>query len=129
MAGVSYAGDTSVTVISDNQSYVVKFTKAKGVSIYIKAAILLKTGFYKNSVFEAVKNSIMKHLSEKTFGLKSSVYASNFLIPILQTPGVAAVSDIKIKRTSSGYKSAINLNADEIPVFNASKIYVISDEE
>ncbi|MEE3349121.1 MAG: baseplate J/gp47 family protein [Candidatus Gastranaerophilaceae bacterium] len=130
MAGISYIGNTSVEVTKCNQTFVVRFTKAKSISIDINVVILLKSGFYRNSVIEEVKDSIMKYLSKKTFGLKSSVYASNFLISVLQTAGVAAVSDIKIKKTSSHvYESAINLAADEVPVFSASKIYVICDEE
>lgn len=130
MGGVSFVGDTAVEITLDNgSSYEVKFLKAKNVSVCIQILLKIKSGYYENGVKNRVKTSVLEFLSGKKYGLKSTVYSLELVLPILNTEGVEAVLDIKLKRKGSDkYYSHLNMSASEIPYFAIKNIEVVNND-
>ena len=111
--GIQYLGDTTVTLTDNSgKSIVVKFQNAEEVELSISAEVKVRKGYYANTVFNKAKENILKYIEERVFGLESIVYATEFIIPILETEGVEAVQSIKVKRNNidQEFKDNVALN-------------------
>lgn len=122
--GISTQGNTTETVYdSENQAVTISFYNADEIDIDIEATIKIKTGYYQSTVFNMVKESIIKYITEKVYGLNSTVYATELIIPCLQVDGVEAVTDIQIKRsTDLNYSPSVSLTKYEVPLFDSERI-------
>lgn len=124
IAGINFLGNTTVDVpLSNGQTWEVKFQKATAVPVdlYIKTN-LLQT-YYENSIFHRVRNNILAYLETHVFGLKSPIWATEFIVPTLEVDGVSSVMEIQIKRhDDQTYTGSIFLARDEYPVFEYDNI-------
>ena len=129
--GPLFLGDTEVTVY-DNQDNPRKiiFKKADEINIDITAELKIRSGYYTNTVFNKVKDSILKYIEERVFGLGSIIYATEFIIPILETEGVEAVQSIKVKRNDidEEYNDNVSLTNEQVPIFATERIVLNEDE-
>ena len=118
--GIQYLGDTTVTLTDNSgKSIVVKFQNAEEVELSISAEVKVRKGYYANTVFNKAKENILKYIEERVFGLESIVYATEFIIPILETEGVEAVQSIKVKRNNidQEFKDNVALTREQVPIF------------
>ena len=124
--GVGFLGNTSITLtLSNGQDWFAAYQKADDVQIYLSVVLKVRSGYYSNTVFANVRKNILAYLNERIFGLNSTVYATEFIIPILEVDGVEAVTDIKVKRSSeTSYSSSVSTLRNEIPVFSESNINI-----
>ena len=124
-------GNTEVTVYdSEDIPVIMRFQKASEIPINITAEIKIRSGYYTNTVFNKVKENILKYIDERVFGLGSIIYATEFIIPILETDGVEAVQSIKVKRNGidEEYKDNVSLTNEQVPIFAAERIVLNEDE-
>ncbi len=118
--GIQYLGDTSVTLTdTSGKNIVVKFQNADEIELSITAEVKVRNGYYANTVFNKAKENILKYIDERVFGLESIVYATEFIIPILETDGVEAVQSIKVKRNGidEDYQDNVSLTREQVPIF------------
>ena len=112
-------GNTEVTVYdSEDIPVIMRFQKASEIPINITAEIKIRSGYYTNTVFNKVKENILKYIEERVFGLGSIIYATEFIIPILETDGVEAVQSIKVKRNGidEEYMDNVTLTNEQVPI-------------
>lgn len=124
-AGIDTTGNTTVTVFDiDNQPVNISFYKADEIDIDITATIKIKAGYFQNNVFNDVKNAIIDYVTNtKIYGLKSSIYATELIVPALSVSGVEAVTAIQIKRsTDVSYTDELTMTKYEVPEFSAERI-------
>ena len=115
--GVQYIGSTEIILKDCNGENVkIRFEKAEEVAISISATIKVKNGFSQTVVGENAKSNIQKYANTRTFGLGETVYATEFVIPLLETDGVEAVTQIEVK-SDEEYTDNIKLKEKQIPVF------------
>ena len=118
--GINLLGDTEITVYdSYEQPVVIRFQNAEEIELSITADVKVRSGYYANTVFNKAKENILKYIEERVFGLESIVYATEFIIPILETDGVEAVQSIKVKRTGmdEDYQDNVSLTREQVPIF------------
>ena len=129
--GIQYLGDTSVTLTdTSGKNIVVKFQNADEIELSITAEVKVRNGYYANTVFNKAKENILKYIEERVFGLESIVYATEFIIPILETDGVEAVQSIKVKRTGidEDYQDNVALTREQVPIFATERIVLNENE-
>ena len=129
--GVKYLGDTAVTVYdSYEQPVVIRFQNASEIEVDIMAEVKVRNGYYANTVFNKARENILTYIKERVFGLASTVYATEFIIPILETEGIEAVRNIKVKRNGldAEYQDNITLTREQIPIFAAGRIILNEDK-
>ena len=118
--GINLLGETEITVYDcENQPIKVRFQNAEEVEVSLEAEVKVRSGYYANTVFNKVKENILKYIDERVFGLESIVYATEFIIPILETDGVEAVQSIKVKRNGidADYQDNVSLTREQVPIF------------
>ena len=102
-----------------------KFHNAQTIPICIKATLLIDNSFQETEVFQNIKSEISEYVKKKGFGLESTIYSTEFIVPILNTKGVVAVTEIEIKREPDfNYTDKITLAYDEVPVFTTQNIHL-----
>ena len=118
-AGIELLGNTEVIVNDiEGTPHTVRFHKAEEVPLTISANIKIKNGYYQNSVCSEIKTKILDYVNEHVYGLEETIYANEFIIPILSTDGVAAVTDIKIKKAEDEeFTDSVALTREQIPIF------------
>ena len=129
--GIEYLGDTEVTVYDKSgRPEIVRFQKAEEVNINIMADVKVRSGYYPNTVFNKAKENILNYIKERVFGLESTIYATEFIVPILETDGVEAVQNIKVKRSDADveYLDNVSLTREQIPIFAAERIILNEDK-
>ncbi len=129
--GVKYLGDTAVTVYdSYEQPVVIRFQNASEIEVDIMADVKVRSGYYPNTVFNKAKENVLKYIKERVFGLESTIYATEFIVPILETDGVEAVQNIKVKRSDTDveYLDNVSLTREQIPIFAAERIILNEDK-
>ena len=129
--GVKYLGDTAVTVYdSYAQPVVIRFQNASEIEVDIMAEVKVRNGYYANTVFNKARENILTYIKERVFGLASTVYATEFIIPILETEGIEAVQNIKVKRNGldAEYQDNITLTREQIPIFASERISLNEDK-
>ena len=129
--GINLLGDTEITVYDAyNQPVVIRFKNAEEIELSITAQVKVRSGYYANTVFNKAKENILKYIDERVFGLESIVYATEFIIPILETDGVEAVQSIKVKRTGmdEDYQDNVALTREQVPIFATERIVLNENE-
>ena len=129
--GINLLGDTEITVYdSYEQPVVIRFQNAEEIELSITADVKVRSGYYANTVFNKAKENILKYIEEREFGLESIVYATEFIIPILETDGVEAVQSIKVKRTGidEDYQDNVALTREQVPIFATERIVLNENE-
>lgn len=128
--GIDLLGDTSV-VVKDNagQDVTITFKNANEPKIYLNAIVKIRDGYYPNTVFANAKQNILAYIQRRVFGLQSIIYATEFIIPILETDGVEAVTSIQVRKgNEGGFVDNVQLERDEAPAFELERI-VLSEPE
>ncbi len=130
IAGVNFLGNTQVSVPVSNGTYWdIKFQKAYEIATDVNITVKIKQGYYENAVFSKVRSSLLSYISGRVYGLGSTIYATEFIIPILKTDGIEAVTSISLKRNSSSqYSDNLSFERDELPIFESSSIFLVKDE-
>ena len=129
--GINLLGDTEITVYDSYEVPVeIRFQKAEEVNINIMADVKVRSGYYPNTVFNKAKENVLKYIKERVFGLESTIYATEFIVPILETDGVEAVQNIKVKRSDADveYLDNVSLTREQIPIFAAERIILNEDK-
>lgn len=125
--GIDYIGNTTVVLQDDaGQNVTVTFYKADEIGIDFEITGSVKNGYVQNTVFENAKKAILNYTQNThIFGLNSLLFATEFIVPVLQTEGMATVTSIKIKRsTDENYSDSIQLTKFEVPVFAITNIEI-----
>ncbi len=128
--GVVYQGDTCISLKDEcGEDVQVKFKNALEIPVEIKSEIKIRSGYYSESVFADIRKNISEYIDKRVFGLGVIIYATEFIIPILETEGVEAVSSISIKRDGEeDYTDNLSMERDEVPEFTESGMnFVVSD--
>lgn len=123
--GIDLLGNTTVTLQDAAGTDVdIKFYKATEPEIDFNVTVTLKNGYIQNTIFKNIKDAIINYTKNThIFGLKSIIFATEFIVPILNCEGVAAVNAIQIKRsTSDTYVDSLQMTQFEIPSFLAENI-------
>lgn len=129
--GIQYLGDIEIPIYRNSaKPEIVRFQKAEEININIMADVKVRSGYYPNTVFNKVKENILKYIKERVFGLESTIYATEFIVPILETDGVEAVQNIKVKRSDTDveYLDNVSLTREQIPIFAAERIILNEDK-
>ena len=129
--GINLLGDTEITVYDrEDQPVKIRFQNAEEVEVSIEAEVKVRSGYYPNTVFNKAKENILKYIEERVFGLESIVYATEFIIPILETEGVEAVQSIKVKRNNidQEFKDNVALTREQVPIFATERIVLNENE-
>ena len=129
--GIELIGDTEITVRdTSDEPVVIRFQNAEEIELSITADVKVRSGYYANTVFNKAKENILKYIEERVFGLESIVYATEFIIPILETEGVEAVQSIKVKRNNidQEFKDNVALTREQVPIFATERIVLNEDE-
>ena len=124
LCGIKFLGNTAVSVpLSNGTNLEVKFQKASDIGINLSGEIKIKSGFFANTVIEQVKENILNYAQTRIYGLGATIYATEFVLPILDTEGVEAVTSISVKNFSDAeYSANTELAADELPLFSQAAI-------
>ena len=109
---------------------IVRFQNASEIEVDIMAEVKVRNGYYANTVFNKARENILTYIKERVFGLASTVYATEFIIPILETEGIEAVQSIKVKRNGpdAEYQDNITLTREQIPIFASERISLNEDK-
>ena len=128
--GIDLLGDTSKIVKDDSgEDVLITFKRASEPEIYITGTLKIRNGYYPNTVIAAAKQNILKYIENRIFGLEAIIYATEFIIPMLQTDGVEAVLEVEIKNGEDGsFTDSIQLERDEAPAFSPERITLIESE-
>lgn len=125
--GIDFIGDTDVTLQDDSgEDVTISYHKAADVAIDFTITGQIKTGYVQDTVFNNAKQAIINYVNNThIFGLGSKLFATEFIVPVLNTEGMAAVTAIQIKKHSAGsYANTIQLTKYEVPTFNAANITI-----
>lgn len=125
--GIQFLGSTSVVVKDDNGENVqIKFCKAIEIPLEINIIVKITDGEFEETVIKNTKEKILEYIEKRLYGLGSIIYATELIIPVLtENIGVEAIEEISIKRESDNfYTDVIELEEDEVPIFDFNKIHV-----
>ena len=127
--GPDLLGDKAVMVKNrSGQEVEVRWKQAEDVSIDIKGEIKIKNGYYGNTVMTRVKEKIMEYIEKRLYGLESKIYATEFIVPMLEADGIEAVTKVEVKRgTDNTYTESVELTREEVPVFSKDRITLIQN--
>ena len=116
--GIEYTGNTTV-IVKDNsgEDLEIKFEKALEPEISIKGTLKLKQGYSMAGTRASAEAKIREYITERVFGLGSIIYATEFIVPILEADGVEAVLDIAVKKGDEEYTDSVTLARNEAPKF------------
>ena len=116
--GIEYTGNTTV-IVKDNsgEDLEIKFEKALEPEISIKGTLKLKQGYSMAGTRASAEAKIREYITERVFGLGSIIYATEFIVPILEADGVEAVLDIAVKKEDGEYTDSVTLARNEAPKF------------
>lgn len=125
--GIDFIGNTSVTLQdASGEDVVIKFNNATETLIVFNITANIKTGYVQQTVFDNAKQTIINYVNNThIFGLGSKIFATEFIVPLLNTEGMAAVTDIEIKKTGDAdYTDILTLTKYQIPTFDISNITI-----
>lgn len=101
--GIDTIGTTSVTVKDDaNEDVEINWINASFTQIAIEGDLKVKSGFFYQSVANAVKNSILEYVQKRIYGLGQTVYANEFIIPAYEVEGVENLTNLQVGIYGSG---------------------------
>ena len=125
--GIDFIGNTSVTLQdASNQNVEIKFNNATETPIEFNITANIKTGYVQQTVFDNAKQSIINYVNNThIFGLGSKIFATEFIVPLLNTEGMSAVTAIEIKKTGDAdYTDILTLTKYQVPTFDVSNITI-----
>lgn len=125
--GIDFIGSTSVTLQdASGEDVVIKFNNATETPIVFNITANIKTGYVQQTVFDNAKQAIINYVNNThIFGLGSKIFATEFIVPLLNTEGMAAVTDIEIKKTGDAdYTDILTLTKYQVPTFDISNITI-----
>ena len=127
--GPDLLGDTSVIVKNNSgQDVTITWKNADEVSMDITGTLKIRDGYYPNTVMANVKQNILAYIEKRVYGLESIIYATEFIIPMLEVDGVEAVTGVQVKKTSeSDFADSVSLSREEVPVFALERITLDQD--
>lgn len=127
--GLDLLGDTSVLVKdSEGQDVTITWKNADELSMDITGTLKIRDGYYPNTVMANVKQNILAYIEKRVYGLESIIYATEFIIPMLEVDGVEAVTGVQVKKTSeSDFADSVSLSREEVPVFALERITLDQD--
>lgn len=122
--GIDLLGDdTQVVKDRAGQDVTINWKNADEIQIDITGIIKVRDGYYPNTVIANAKQSILAYIEKRVFGLESIIYATEFIIPVLQTDGVEAVIGIQIKKhDDEEFTDSVSLSREEVPEFALERI-------
>lgn len=95
--GIDTIGTTSVTVKDDaNEDVEINWINASFTQIAIEGDLKVKSGFFYQSVANAIKNSILEYAQKRIYGLGQTVYANEFIIPAYEVEGVENLTNLQV---------------------------------
>lgn len=104
--GIDTIGTTSVTVKDDaNEDVEINWINASFTQIAIEGDLKVKSGFFYQSVANAVKDSILEYVQKRIYGLGQTVYANEFIIPAYEVEGVENLTNLQVGIYGSGSMS------------------------
>ena len=104
--GIDTIGTTSVTVKDDaNEDVQINWINASFTQIAIEGDLKVKSGFFYQSVANAVKSSILEYVQKRIYGLGQTVYANEFIIPAYEVEGVENLTNLQVGIYGSGSMS------------------------
>lgn len=104
--GIDTIGTTSVTVKDDaNEDVEINWINASFTQIAIEGDLKVKSGFFYQSVANAVKRSILEYVQKRIYGLGQTVYANEFIIPAYEVEGVENLTNLQVGIYGSGSMS------------------------
>lgn len=104
--GIDTIGTTSVTVKDDaNEDVQINWINASFTQIAIEGNLKIKSGFFYQSVANAVKSSILEYVQKRIYGLGQTVYANEFIIPAYEVEGVENLTNLQVGIYGSGSMS------------------------
>lgn len=104
--GIDTIGTTSVTVKDDaNEDVTINWINASFTQIAIEGDLKVKSGFFYQTVANAVKNSILEYVQKRIYGLGQTVYANEFIIPAYEVEGVENLTNLQVGIYGSGSMS------------------------
>ena len=104
--GIDTIGTTSVTVKDDaNEDVEINWINASFTQIAIEGDLKVKSGFFYQSVANAVKSSILEYVQKRIYGLGQTVYANEFIIPAYEVEGVENLTNLQVGIYGSGNMS------------------------
>ena len=122
--GIDTIGTTSVTVKDDaNEDVQINWINASFTQIAIEGDLKVKSGFFYQSVANAVKSSILEYVQKRIYGLGQTVYANEFIIPAYEVEGVENLTNLQV-----GIYGSSNMNDSQtvidtsLAMFNADWI-------
>lgn len=104
--GIDTIGTTSVTVKDDaNEDVEINWINASFTQIAIEGDLKVKSGFFYQSVANAVKDSILEYVQKRIYGLGQTVYVNEFIIPAYEVEGVENLTNLQVGIYGSGSMS------------------------
>lgn len=104
--GIDTIGTTSLTVKDDaNEDVTINWINASFTQIAIEGDLKVKSGFFYQTVANAVKNSILEYVQKRIYGLGQTVYANEFIIPAYEVEGVENLTNLQVGIYGSGSMS------------------------
>lgn len=122
--GIDTLGTTSVTVKDDaNEDVTINWINASFTQIAIEGDLKVKSGFFYQSVANAVKSSILEYVQKRIYGLGQTVYANEFIIPAYEVEGVENLTNLQVGIYGSGSMSdSQTIIATSLAMFNTDWI-------
>lgn len=122
--GIDTIGTTSVTVKDDaNEDVEINWINASFTQIAIEGDLKVKSGFFYQSVANAVKDSILEYVQKRIYGLGQTVYANEFIIPAYEVEGVENLTNLQVGIYGSGSMSDSQTVVDtSLAMFNTDWI-------
>lgn len=104
--GIDTIGTTSAMVKDDaNEDVEINWINASFTQIAIEGDLKVKSGFFYQSVANAVKSSILEYVQKRIYGLGQTVYANEFIIPAYEVEGVENLTNLQVGIYGSGSMS------------------------
>ena len=101
--GIDTIGTTSLTLKDDaNEDVTINWINASFTQIAIEGDLKVKSGFFYQTVANAVKNSILEYVQKRIYGLGQTVYANEFIIPAYEVEGVENLTNLQVGIYGSG---------------------------
>ena len=128
--GIDFAGDTTVVLKdSEGQDVPISWKNADEIPMDITGTIKIRSGYYPNTVMSNVKQGILEYIEKRVYGLESVIYATEFIVPMLETDGVEAVTSVEVKKTTdASYSDSVTLTREQVPVFALERITLTQDD-
>lgn len=104
--GIDTIGTSTQTLTDDaGESVTINWINASFTQIAIEGDLKAKSGFFYQSVANAVKSSILEYVQKRIYGLGQTVYANEFIIPAYEVEGVENLTNLQVGIYGSGSMS------------------------